>query len=102
MFNSGDVGGVEELVHAEYHDHQGLYGEPRFGPTGFAEVVAVARSGCATLDVTVEDLVEQGDRAAARLRWRGTRRTGERVERETLEMIRVRDGLAVEHWGGRS
>jgi hypothetical protein len=102
MFNSGDVGGVAELVHAEYHDHQGLDGEPKSGPSGFAEVVAIARSGYAALDVAVEDLVEKGDRAAARFRWHRTRRTGQRVERETLEMIRVRDDLAVEHWGGRS
>jgi hypothetical protein len=101
MFNSGDVREVGELVHAEYYDHQGLGGEPIHGPSGFTRVVAVARSGDAPLNVTVEDLVEQHDRAAARLRWRGTARSGEPLERETLEMIRIRDGMAVEHWGGR-
>jgi hypothetical protein len=102
MFNSGDVGGVDELVHAEYYDHQGLDGEPMHGPSGFARVVAVARSGYAVLDVTIEDLMEESDRAAARLRWRGVRRSGESVELETLEMIHVREGRAVEHWGARS
>ena len=69
---------------------------------GFTRVVTVARSGYTVLEVAVEDLVEQGKRAAARLSWRGIRPSGELVERETLEIIHVRDGLVVEHWGGRS
>lgn len=101
-FNTGQVGDVDAVVHADYLDHQGLDGAPIRGPSGFATVVARARSGYEDLDVTLEDLLEQGDRAAARLRWRAMRRSGEVVDRETLELIHVRDGLAVEHWGGRS
>lgn len=55
-----------------------------------------------TLDVTIEDLIADTDRVAARLRWRGKRTSGEPVERESLEIIRVVDGRAIEHWGGRS
>jgi predicted SnoaL-like aldol condensation-catalyzing enzyme len=54
-----------------------------------------------TLDVTIEDLIAAEDRAKVRLRWRGTRTSGDDVERETLEIIRIQDGTAVEHWGGR-
>lgn len=70
------------------------------GPSGFTTVVTAARGGCEALDVTVEDLVESGDRAAARLRWSGTGPSGEPLERETLEMVRIREGLAVAQWGG--
>lgn len=102
MFSTGDVGGVGAVVHSAYVDHQGLGLGPMYGPSGFTTVVAAARSEYETLDVTVEDRVEQGDRAAVRLRWRGTRQSGESVDRETLELLRLREGLAIEHWGGRS
>jgi len=69
---------------------------------GFTRVVTVARSGYTVLKVAVEDLVEQGKRAAARLSWRGSRPSGELGERESLEIIPVRNVLAVEHWGGPS
>jgi len=54
------------------------------------------------LDFAVEDIFASGDRATARLRWRGNRPEGEVVERETIEIVRVENGKAVEHWGGRT
>ena len=72
------------------------------GTAGFTTVVTVARSGFDALEVVVEDLIEQADRAAARLRWHGTPKSGKPFQRETIEIIRVQDGLAIEHWGGHS
>jgi ketosteroid isomerase-like protein len=102
VFDTGAVDRVSEFVHVDYLDHQGLGGEPIRGAAGFSLVVRTARSGYEALRVTIEDLIEEGDRVAARLRWFGTRASGEAVERETLEIIHVRDGMATEHWGGRS
>ncbi|HEX7133003.1 MAG TPA: ester cyclase [Iamia sp.] len=97
------TGVVADVVHPDYLDHQGLDGErPLRGPEGFARVVEVARRAYAELDVTIVDLVEGPDRAAARIAWRGVRATGEITERETIDIVRVEDGRAVEHWGGRS
>lgn len=101
-FNTGRVGEVGSYVDDAYVDHQGLPGEEIRGATGFARVVEVARAGYDELTVTVEDLLEDERRAAGRLRWTASRPTGETVERETLEIIHVKDGCAVEHWGGRS
>lgn len=102
MFSSGDVSAVQAVVHPDYFDHQGLGGEPVHGPLGFATVVAAARSSYARLEVTLEDLIGAGDRAAARLQWHGTRLEGDVVRRETIEIIRIEQGKAVEHWGARS
>jgi hypothetical protein len=102
VFNTGSLDSVERIVDADYLDHQGLAGQPIRGPSGFKTVVAAARSGYDTLAVTVEDLIEAKDHAAARLRWRGTWISGQSDERETIEWIRVRRGMAIEHWGGRS
>lgn len=101
MFDSGDLSALEATVHPDYVDHQGLDGEPMRGRAGFAEVVTTARAAYEDFAVTVEDLIEGADRAAARLRWRGRRDGGDLVEWETLEIIRLADGLAAEHWGGK-
>jgi ketosteroid isomerase-like protein len=72
------------------------------GTEGFRRVVAAARASAVGLSVTVADLIADGDGAAARLRWRGVSPTGEPVDRETIDIIRIRDGRAVEHWGAAS
>lgn len=101
MFSAGDLSAIEETVHPDYLDHQGLHGEPIRGRAGFASFVAAARAGFACLEVTVEDLITGEDRAPARLQWSGFRAEGN-VSRQTLEIVRIADGMAVEHWGGRS
>jgi predicted ester cyclase len=101
-FDTGRVDDVAAYVDADYTDHQGLHGEEVRGVSGFVSVVEVARGGHTSLSVLIEDLIEEGDRAAARLRWLGTRPDDGVVSRETLEVVHVRDGRAVEHWGGRS
>lgn len=72
------------------------------GPEGFAEVVRAARSGYRDLVVTVEELVVAPNRVVGRLRWRGARLSGQQADHQTIEIIRVGEGRAIEHWGGRS
>jgi len=70
------------------------------GPAGFRQVVAVARRAVPHLDVTIEDLIAEGDRVAARLRWHGTQAAdGAIVDRETIDIVCFAHGQAVEHWG---
>jgi hypothetical protein len=102
MFSTGDLSEIETTVHPDYLDHQGLQGEPVHGPGGFSTVVAAARCGYDSLDVTVEDLIRGPDRAAARLLWSGIRSSGDAMSRQTLEIIRIDAGKAIEHWGARS
>lgn len=102
-FDTGELAAVADVVHADYLDHQGLDGQrPITGVDGFVHVVRTARAAYAELSVTIVDLVEGPDRAAARIAWDGVRPTGERVHRETIDIVRVEDARAVEHWGARS
>ena len=101
-FATGRLDAVDAFVDGSYLDHQGLGGVSVHGPSGFGHVVETARRSYTDLDVSVEDIFACGDRAAARLHWRGHRPDGESVERETIEIVRVVNGKAVEHWGGRS
>ena len=99
-FATGDVSNVDALVAATYLDHQGLGGGAIRGPAGFRQVVAAARRAVPNLDVTIEDLIAEGDRVAARLRWHGTQAAdGATVNRETIDIVRFAQGQAVEHWG---
>jgi predicted ester cyclase len=102
-FDGGDLEPVAGIVHPDYLDHQGLDGQrPVVGIEGFAHVVRTARSAYAELSVEIVDLIEGADRAAGRIVWDGVRASGEHVRRETIDIIRVADGRAVEHWGGVS
>jgi ketosteroid isomerase-like protein len=102
-FDTGDLDGLDGFVHPDYLDHQGLpHIRPIRGVDGFGQVVEAARDGYDHLAVEIADLIEGGDRAAARLVWTGVRRTGEATERETLEIVRVDSERAIEHWGGHS
>jgi hypothetical protein len=80
VFNTGITDGVEAIIHTDYVDHQGLADQEFRGPWGFKAVVAAAWSGQRDLVVTVEDLIDDGDRAAARLGWTATDHSGRTVE----------------------
>jgi predicted SnoaL-like aldol condensation-catalyzing enzyme len=64
--------------------------------------VSVARSGFSELTTSVLDTVAEGDKVVARIEWRGIRTSGETERRETIDILRVVNGKAVEHWGARS
>ena len=100
MFATGDTSAATAVLSATYLDHQGLGNSDLHGPEGFRRVVTLARSGYEQLDVHIEDLLIEGDKLAARLHWTGTR-GGRSVERETIEILRIHDGKAAEHWGVR-
>jgi predicted SnoaL-like aldol condensation-catalyzing enzyme len=100
MFATGDTSAAGAVLSAAYLDHQGLGEGDLRGPDEFRRVVTVARSGYDELDVRIEDLLIDGDRVAVRLRWSGAR-SERRFERETIDILRIEDGKAVEHWGAR-
>jgi len=106
MFATGDLSEARAVFAPDYIDHQGL-GETQIrGAEGFRRVVTAARAAFVTLDVRVEDVISEGDKLAARIHWRGTRREPSAgmlgaVDRETIELLRFRDAQVVEHWGAR-
>jgi predicted SnoaL-like aldol condensation-catalyzing enzyme len=103
MFASGDLTTLDSVVSTDYIDHQGVNGIEIHGRDGFGDLVRAVHTPHGTaLRVTVEELIGEGDRAAARLRWQHTGEDGGVVERETIDIIRSAKGLAVEHWGARS
>jgi hypothetical protein len=101
-FATGDILDCHEYVSASYVDHQGRGGLPLHGLEGFRQVVGAAHRTTKP-ELSVEDLVTSETRAVARLRWRFIPSgEGSVVERETIEIVRVEKGQAVEHWGAES
>jgi predicted SnoaL-like aldol condensation-catalyzing enzyme len=100
MFATGDLTTLDSVVSTDYIDHQGINGTEIRGREGFADLVRAVHAPYGTaLRVTIEELIGEGDKAAARLRWHHTGEDGRVVERETIDMIRTTSDLAVEHWG---
>ena len=99
MFASGDPSEASASVDEAYLDHQGLGAGPLHGVDGFAFVVRANFASYRHLEVRIEDLFASGDRVAARITWVGRRSNGEHTTRETIDILRVSGGRAIEHWG---
>jgi len=97
MFATGDLTDLRAVIGVDYQDHQ----EPDSGngPEVFALVVTRVRERFLGLRVSVEDIVEQGDRVAVRLEWTGTVAGDGPFVAEGIDIVRVVEGRAREHWG---
>jgi predicted SnoaL-like aldol condensation-catalyzing enzyme len=99
IFNTGDLAEVDSLFSSEYVDHQRPAWLDSTGPEEFKQIVLSARKSLPNLQVTIEDLIAEGDRVVARLHWRSTLPAGKNIDRETIDILRFVNGKVVEHWG---
>ena len=102
MFASGDPSAAATVIAEDYLDHQGLGAGPMRGVDGFAHVVRTNHAAYEDQQVSIEDLFGVRDRAVARINWRGRRHDGKGVDRVTIDIVRVAEGRAVEHWGAQA
>ena len=102
----GDAEGLDELMAPEIVDHNPIPNQAP-GRDGFKQWMAAARNAFPDLRGTVEDLIVEGDRVAARTTWHGTHRgefvgvgaTGRRVSFSAFHLVRFSQDRAVEWWG---
>lgn len=103
-FSKGNLAALDTVVAPDYVEHQ-----PGLGPNleGFKRSIVALRAAFPDFTLTIEDLTVDGDRVWARLRGRGTHGglffgrppSGKRIEIDVLDVIRVEDGMLIEHWG---
>jgi steroid delta-isomerase-like uncharacterized protein len=109
IVSTGDFGRATEIMDQDAPDNELLPDDPpaKLIDT-FKETFAEAREGFPDLSITVEDVMAEGDRVAARVTMRGTHRgefqgiapTGKRMEEvRAIDMFRISNGKIVEHWG---
>ena len=107
IFNQGNFDRVDELIVADFVDHEELPPGIPEGREGFRVLTAQFREAFPDFHVVVEDLIAEGDRVALRTTWTGTQQgefmgipaSGKSFSVEVLDILRISGGKIVEHWG---
>jgi steroid delta-isomerase-like uncharacterized protein len=104
--NGGNLDHVDEIVGDDFVEHEEF---PGFPPTreGVKQLFAAAREAFADFRMDAQQYVEEGDLVVAWVQMTGTQRgefmgipaSGNAIELSLADMVRVRDGKIVEHWG---
>jgi len=106
VLSGGDLDRITDICTEDVVDHEAPPGMPG-GIEGVKAFVQMYRGAFPDLRATVEDYLEQGDRAVARVRFTGTHQgelmgvppSGNQVDLESIDVIRVEGGKCAEHWG---
>jgi len=81
--------------------------EPMRGPAGYLAIIGMMRGGFPDIQWTLEEMIAEGDRVAARFTMRGTHQgpfvgvppTGKKIEVKAMNFYRFSDGQIVEEHG---
>jgi len=107
VFNGGRLDAIDELVAPDALDHEVLpiaTGEMR---TDLRTWLAALRQAFPDYHVDLEDVIAEGDRVVVRERITGTNTgpllgmpaTGRPICVEAIDILRIADGVVIEHWG---
>lgn len=106
-FNRHDAGRLRELLADDFVDHEPNPMTTGQGPEGAVSWAQAMFAAFPDVRMDVRDVIAEDDRVVGRVRMTGTH-TGEllgmppthrRIDVETIDIMRVRDGRIVEHWG---
>ncbi len=106
VFASGDIDALDELVDPDFVEHNPAPGQGP-GIQGLKDWLRDFRQAFSEARYEIEDEIVEGDRMAIRSTFSG-RHTGaflgapatnKRFSIDGIDIIRVRNGRAVEHWG---
>jgi steroid delta-isomerase-like uncharacterized protein len=105
VMSRGNLAAVGELSAPNLIDHNPMPGQAP-GPEGIKQVVAMFRAALPDLNVTVDDIIAEGDKVVARTTIRGTHRgefmgiapTNKQVTVNSMDLVRIVNGKAAEVW----
>lgn len=104
VFNAGDVDAADDLVRADYLQHNPIAPPGREGVKTF---VRGLRAAFPDLQLEIADLVAEGDRVVTRIVGRGTHTGGEflglppkgrAMVATSIDIFRLEGGQLAEHW----
>lgn len=99
-FNQGDLSVADDVCAQKLAEHEYLSKTDIPGPEILKDQIRTARGTIKGLTLTVEDLVEHGDKVWARSRATGTDpRSGKPISITVIDICRFENGKLVEHWG---
>ncbi len=104
--NAGNLGVIDELIADDFVDREEFPGIPS-DKEGTRQFFTIFRSGFPDMRMEPQDVLVDGDLACIRSTTSGTHQgnfmgmppSGKRFEVTGFDLIRVRDGQVVEHWG---
>ena len=106
IFQSGDVDAIDEVCAPNYVDHDPGPGQSP-DREGLKQWLRSSRDSFSDISFTVEDEIIEGDKLCVRSRFSG-RHTGDfqgmpptnkTVSIQSIDILRIENGKAVEHWG---
>ena len=103
-FSQGDVSVVREVVAADCIEHQRSL---KPGAAGTEEAIRTLHEWFSDFELVIEEITAAGDLVWLRNRARGTNSgsimghppTGRSMETDVIDVVRMEDGMIVEHWG---
>jgi predicted ester cyclase len=104
VINAGHLDVADELLDPDYVEHpEGVH-----GPGAFKARMQAFRQAFPDLQVTIDEVLVDGERASTRTTIRGTQTgdlmgipaTGRRVQILAVDLAHFRGGRAIERWGG--
>ena len=106
-FNQGNLDVCDELAADDLLEHQNFGPDHAPGAEGVKAVISSLRRAFSDFHLQIEDLTVDGDKVWLRMTGSGTNDgsfmgnppTGRKMRTDVFDVIRVRDGKIVEHWG---
>jgi steroid delta-isomerase-like uncharacterized protein len=107
FINTASEALAQELISSDAVFHVPGRPDPVKGPEGYLEIIAMMRSGFPDIQWTLEEMVAEGDKIAARFIMRGTHNgsffgvsaTGKSIQVQAMNIYRLSDGKFVEERG---
>jgi steroid delta-isomerase-like uncharacterized protein len=104
VYNKGNLAFADELAASGFVSHDD--GNPTHDLDGIRQIVTAIRAAFPDVRFTADDVIAEGDKVAARFTMRGTQRgdfmgipaTNKEITVTGIDIVRFRDGKAVEHW----
>jgi len=98
---------AEELINPTAQFYVPGHSEPMQGPAGYLAVIGMMRSGFPDIQWTLEELIVEDDKVAARFMMRGTHKgsffgvppTGKPIAIRAMNFYRLSNGQFVEEYG---
>jgi predicted ester cyclase len=108
LFEKGNLGEANKLIHPEFVNHEAPPDNPQ-GVEGIKETIAWLRGLWGPMRADVEDMICEGDRVVARVTMHGRHLgeflgrppTGKEFATKQIHIWRLEDGRVIEHWSVR-
>jgi len=107
FINTADENLAQQLISPLAKFHVPMQPEPLQGPIGYLMVLTMMRSGFPDIQWTLDDMVADGDKIAARYTMKGTHRgdffgvsaTGKPIAVQAINFYRLVDNQIIEEYG---